>query len=128
MLVTGMPLPDQFIDNVLASPQGALTSEKFERFEAVFVGAGDTLSAALAALLATRHRPARRRRRGARLPRPASTRASAPAWATCVPDRLFWALPAGEDEARRRRRRRRRGRQRRCRVRDMSTDADGADH
>ena len=51
-LVTGIPLPDQFIDNVLASPQAVLGSEKFERFEAIFSGAGDTLSAALAALLA----------------------------------------------------------------------------
>ena len=47
-LVTGIPLPDQFIDNVLATPQAVLASEKFERFEAVFSGAGDTLSAALA--------------------------------------------------------------------------------
>jgi hydroxymethylpyrimidine/phosphomethylpyrimidine kinase len=52
-LVTGIPLPDQFIDNVLASPQSVWVSEKFERFEAVFSGAGDTLSAALAALLAS---------------------------------------------------------------------------
>jgi hydroxymethylpyrimidine/phosphomethylpyrimidine kinase len=35
---------EQFIDNVLASPQGALTGEKFERFDAAFVGAGDTLA------------------------------------------------------------------------------------
>ena len=52
VLVTSVPLPDQFLDNVLASPQGAITGEKFERFEVSFVGAGDTLSAALAALLA----------------------------------------------------------------------------
>ena len=56
VLVTGVLLPskgtEQFIDNVLASPQGALTGEKFERFDASFVGAGDTLAAALAALLA----------------------------------------------------------------------------
>src|SRR4030095_14806350 len=51
-LVTGIPLPDQYIDNVLATPQAVLASEKFERFEAVFSGAGDTLSAALAALVA----------------------------------------------------------------------------
>ena len=44
--------PEQMIDNVLASPQGAITGEKFERFEVSFVGAGDTLAAALAALLA----------------------------------------------------------------------------
>ena len=53
VLVTSVPLPDQFLDNVLASPQGAITGEKFERFETTFVGAGETLSAALAALLAT---------------------------------------------------------------------------
>ena len=45
VLVTGMQLPDQHIDNVLASPEGAITGEKFERFEATFVGAGETLSA-----------------------------------------------------------------------------------
>jgi hydroxymethylpyrimidine/phosphomethylpyrimidine kinase len=52
-LVTGIPLPDQFIDNVLSTPQAVLGNEKFERFEAVFSGAGDTLSAALAALVAS---------------------------------------------------------------------------
>jgi hydroxymethylpyrimidine/phosphomethylpyrimidine kinase len=52
-LVTGLVLPDQYIDNVLASPNAVLANEKFERVEAVFAGAGDTLSAALAALLAS---------------------------------------------------------------------------
>mgnify|MGYP003848189707 CR=1 FL=1 len=52
-LVTGLPLPEQHIDNVLASPETVLAHEKFERIEAVFAGAGDTLTAALAALLAT---------------------------------------------------------------------------
>eukprot|EP01032_Pedospumella_encystans_P019381 gene19381-22033_t len=46
-LVTGMPLPEQYIDNVLASPETVLGHEKFERIEAIFVGAGDTLTAAL---------------------------------------------------------------------------------
>ncbi len=58
-LVTGIPVIDpsnpaeQQIDNVLASPESVLGSLKFERFEAVFAGAGDTLSAALTALLAS---------------------------------------------------------------------------
>ena len=51
-LVTGIALPEQHLDNVLASPQSVLSSEKFEHFDASFVGAGDTLSAALTALLA----------------------------------------------------------------------------
>jgi hydroxymethylpyrimidine/phosphomethylpyrimidine kinase len=97
-LVTGIPLPDQFIDNVLASPQSVLASEKFERFEAVFSGAGDTLSAALAALLAS----------GTALPE-AVTEALGyldrcldggfrPGMGHVVPDRLFWAQPEADDE------------------------------
>ena len=92
-VVTGMPLPEQFIDNVLASPQAVLASEKFERFEGVFSGAGDTFSAALAALLAS----------GSELPE-AFTEALSyldrcleggfrPGMGHIVPDRLFWAQP-----------------------------------
>ena len=51
-LVTGISTPDQFIDNVLAAPNSVLLSERVERFDAVFSGAGDTPSAALAGLLA----------------------------------------------------------------------------
>jgi hydroxymethylpyrimidine/phosphomethylpyrimidine kinase len=97
-LVTGIPLPDQFIDNVLATPQSVLGNEKFERFEAVFSGAGDTLSAALAALVAS----------GSDLTA-AATEALAyldrcldagfrPGMGNVVPDRLFWAQPEGEPE------------------------------
>ena len=89
--------PDQFLDNVLASPQGAITGEKFERFEASFVGAGDTLAAALAALLAS----------GAEL-HSAVGEALAfldqaldagfrPGMGNVIPDRFFWALPPGEE-------------------------------
>ncbi|MCY7319514.1 MAG: hydroxymethylpyrimidine/phosphomethylpyrimidine kinase [Ramlibacter sp.] len=98
-LVTGIPLPDQFLDNVLATPQAVLCSEKFERFEAVFSGAGDTLSAALAALVAS----------GSDLAA-ATTEALGyldrcldggfrPGMGNVVPDRLFWAQPEGETEA-----------------------------
>jgi len=91
-LVTGLPLPEQHIDNVLATPETVIAHEKFERIEAVFAGAGDTLSAALAALLAT----------GMDLPE-AATEALAyldrcldegfrPGMGQVVPDRLFWAL------------------------------------
>jgi hydroxymethylpyrimidine/phosphomethylpyrimidine kinase len=98
VLVTSVPLPEQFMDNVLASPQGAITGEKFERFEVSFVGAGDTLSAALAALLAS----------GAEL-HAAVGEALAfldqaldagfrPGMGNVIPDRFFWAVPPGDDE------------------------------
>ena len=97
-LVTGIPLPDQFIDNVLATPQAVLASEKFERFEAVFAGAGDTLSASLAALVAS----------GTDLAAAATEALSyldrcldagfRPGMGNVVPDRLFWAQPEGEPQ------------------------------
>lgn len=98
-VVTGIPLPDQFIDNALASPQTVLASEKFERFEAVFSGAGDTLSAALAALLAS----------GCALS-DAFTEALSyldrcldggfrPGMGNVVPDRLFWAQSDDDPQA-----------------------------
>jgi hydroxymethylpyrimidine/phosphomethylpyrimidine kinase len=97
-LVTGMALPDQFIDNALASPQAILISEKFERFEAAFSGAGDTLSAAFSALLAS----------GSEITE-AFTEALSyldrcleggfrPGMGQVVPDRLFWAQTADEPE------------------------------
>ena len=97
VLVTGVQLPDQFIDNVLASPQGAMCGERFERFEASFVGAGDTLSAALAAILSS----------GTALDVAAAEALSfldqaldagfRPGMGGVIPDRFFWALPPGEE-------------------------------
>ena len=98
VLVTSVPLPDQFLDNVLASAQGPITGEKFERFETTFVGAGETLSAALAALLAT----------GVELHAAVGEALSfldqaldagfRPGMGNVIPDRFFWALPADEEE------------------------------
>ncbi len=96
-LVTGLQLPGQWIDNVLSAPHAVLCSEKFERVEASFAGAGDTLSAALAALLAT----------GCDLPA-ATTEALAymdrcldsgvrPGMGHVLPDRLFWAQNDEDD-------------------------------
>ena len=105
VLVTSVMVPstggtEQYVDNVLASPQGAITGEKFERFDVSFVGAGDTLSAALAALLAS----------GADLHAAVGESLTfldqaldagfRPGMGNVIPDRFFWALPPGdEDEA-----------------------------
>lgn len=97
-LITGIVLPDQFIDNVLATPESVLCSAKFERFEAVFTGAGDTLSGALAALIAS----------GSALPE-AVTEALTyldrslnggfrPGMGQVIPDRLFWANSDEDDD------------------------------
>lgn len=97
-LVTGIPMPEQFVENVLASPQTVLGSGKFELFDATFAGAGDTLSAALAALIGS----------GSDLGE-ATSEALAyldrcldagfrPGMGHIVPDRMFWAHPDDEED------------------------------
>lgn len=90
-LVTGIALPDQFIDNVLATPQSVLYSEKFERFEAVFEGAGETLSAALCALLANGHDLQAATAEALTYLDHSLEAGFHPGMGNIVPDRLFWA-------------------------------------
>lgn len=97
-LVTGIPLADQFIDNVLATPQSVLYSEKFERFEAVFEGCGETLSAALCALLANGHDLQAATAESLTYLDHSLEAGFHPGMGNIVPDRLFWAQ-AEDDEA-----------------------------
>jgi hydroxymethylpyrimidine/phosphomethylpyrimidine kinase len=90
-LVTGIPLPDQFIDNVLATPQAVLYSERFERFEAVFEGAGETLSAALCALLANGHDLQAATSEALTYLDHSLDAGFHPGMGHIIPDRLFWA-------------------------------------
>jgi hydroxymethylpyrimidine/phosphomethylpyrimidine kinase len=108
-LVTGIPLPDQFIDNVLATPQAVLYSEKFERFEAVFSGAGETLSAALTALLANGHELQAATAEALTYLDHSLEAGFHPGMGHIVPDRMFWAQ--AEDDA----------------EDDEASDADGSD-
>jgi hydroxymethylpyrimidine/phosphomethylpyrimidine kinase len=98
VLVTSVPLPDQFMDNVLASPQGAITGEKFERFEVSFVGAGDTLAASLAALLAAGADLTAAVGEALAFLDQALDAGFRPGMGNVIPDRFFWALPPGEGE------------------------------
>jgi hydroxymethylpyrimidine/phosphomethylpyrimidine kinase len=98
VLVTSVPLPDQFMDNVLASPQGAITGEKFERFEVAFVGAGDTLAASLAALLAAGADLTAAVGEALAFLDQALDAGFRPGMGNVIPDRFFWALPPGEEE------------------------------
>jgi hydroxymethylpyrimidine/phosphomethylpyrimidine kinase len=101
VLVTGVMLAskgnEQFIDNVLASPQGALTGEKFERFEAAFVGAGDTLSAALASLLAAGSELQAAVGEALAFLDQSLDAGFRPGMGNVVPDRFFWAMPPAEE-------------------------------
>ena len=99
LLVTGIPAAERHIDNVLASPQTVLGSGRFERFEVTFIGAGDTLSATLAALIAT----------GSDLGEATSEALTyldgclqhgfRPGMGHVLPDRMFWAEPDEDDNS-----------------------------
>ena len=97
-LVTGIPLADQFIDNVLATPQTVLYSEKFERFEAVFEGTGETLSAALCALLANGHDLQAATSEALTYLDHSLDAGFRPGMGHIVPDRLFWAQAESDEE------------------------------
>lgn len=97
-LVTGIALPDQFIDNVLSSPTAVLCSHKFERFEAIFSGAGDTLSAALTALIASETELTEAVSESLSYLDRCLDAGFRPGMGNVVPDRLFWAQPDDEEE------------------------------
>lgn len=96
-LVTGFNAADQYLESHLASPETVLASARYERFEATFSGAGDTLSAALCALIAG----------GADLQAACAEALTyldqcldagfQPGMGHAVPDRLFWAHEDDEE-------------------------------
>lgn len=97
-LVTGFNAADQYLESHLASPESVLATARYERFEATFNGAGDTLSAALCALVAG----------GADLQTACAEALTyldqcldagfQPGMGNAVPDRLFWAHDGDDDE------------------------------
>ncbi|WP_302175663.1 bifunctional hydroxymethylpyrimidine kinase/phosphomethylpyrimidine kinase [uncultured Hydrogenophaga sp.] len=98
-LVTGFNAADQHLESHLASPETVLASARFERFEATFTGAGDTLSAALCALIGG----------GADLQAACAEALTyldqcldagfQPGMGHAVPDRLFWAHDDEPDDS-----------------------------
>ncbi len=96
-LVTGFNAADQYLESHLASPEAVLATARYERFEATFTGAGDTLSAALCALIAG----------GSDLQAACAEALTyldqcldagfQPGMGHAVPDRLFWAHDDDED-------------------------------
>ncbi|HEX5806050.1 MAG TPA: bifunctional hydroxymethylpyrimidine kinase/phosphomethylpyrimidine kinase [Macromonas sp.] len=97
-LVTGFNAPDQFLESHLATPETVLATARYDRFEATFSGAGDTLSAAFAALVAG----------GSDLQAACAEALTyldqcldagfQPGMGHAVPDRLFWAHDDSEDD------------------------------
>lgn len=96
-LVTGMVTTDGKVENVLLSPRRVLLRESFELFEAGFAGAGDTLSAALTAILANDVKLDQAVHEAIEFLDHALDFGYRPGMGQVVPDRFFWAQP-GEDD------------------------------
>lgn len=93
VLVTGIPLPEQHIDNVLASTETVIGSSKFELFDGSFNGAGDTLSAALTALLAAGNDLGAASQEALEYLDRSLANGFRPGMGQLIPDRMFWAQP-----------------------------------
>ncbi|MDR0227349.1 MAG: bifunctional hydroxymethylpyrimidine kinase/phosphomethylpyrimidine kinase [Burkholderiaceae bacterium] len=98
VLVTGMPLPDQFVDNVLVTAQSVLGNSKYELFDATFTGSGDTLSAALTALIASGNDLGLATQEALEYLDRSLDSGFRPGMGHFIPDRMFWAQPDPEDE------------------------------
>lgn len=99
VLVTGIPLPDQFVDNVLTTAQTVLGNSKYEMFDATFTGAGDTLSAAITALLATGNDLGAATLEALEYLDHSLDAGFRPGMGHYLPDRLFWAQPTEDEES-----------------------------
>lgn len=99
VLVTGIPLPGQFVDNVLSSPETVIGSSKYELFDGSFIGAGDTLSSALAALLATGNDLGAAAEEALEYLDRCLDHGFRPGMGHFLPDRMFWAQPDDDEES-----------------------------
>jgi len=99
VLVTGIAQPDQHIENALATPMTVLATERFEHIDAVFSGAGDTLSAALSALLAAGTDLEAACLEALNYLDHCLDSGFRPGMGHVVPDRLFWAHGEDDDDS-----------------------------
>lgn len=95
-LVTGFNAADQYLESHLASPETVLATARYERFEATFSGAGDTLSAALTALIAGGNDLQAACAEALTYLDQCLDAGFQPGMGHAIPDRLFWAH--GDDD------------------------------
>lgn len=103
--VTGLPLAPQQLGNQLCSAQGLIHSASAPRLNQRFCGAGDTLSATLAALLACGHDLDSAAHEALSYLERSLAQGFAPGMGQTLPNRMFWAIapddatppPAGQE-------------------------------
>jgi hydroxymethylpyrimidine/phosphomethylpyrimidine kinase len=100
VLVTGLAQPGSGASsNQLATPESVLASASFEHYEVIFAGAGDTLSATMAALVAAGSHVEEAFQEALNYLDQALGHGFRPGMGHVIPDRLFWAQGNGEAES-----------------------------
>ncbi len=96
-LVTGIEPDPHTIDTCLSSPAALLASARMQRLPGSFVGAGDTLSAAFAALMACQFEPAAALTEALGLLEGSLQHGFRPGMGHHLPQRFFWAQAPASD-------------------------------
>jgi hydroxymethylpyrimidine/phosphomethylpyrimidine kinase len=98
VVITSANVQVETTDTVAASPESIVTTVSLDRYEANFVGAGDTFSATLATLLASGDELAEAVREASIYVNRSLLASFQPGMGAAIPDRMFWAQVEGDDE------------------------------
>ncbi|MFM7332067.1 MAG: hydroxymethylpyrimidine/phosphomethylpyrimidine kinase [Brachymonas sp.] len=98
VVITSANVTVESLDTVVATPEAVLATITLDRYEANFMGAGDTFSAALATLLATGDELVDAVREASIYVNRSLLAAFQPGMGAALPDRMFWAQVADDEE------------------------------
>ncbi len=100
VVITSVNVQVESTDTVAASPESVVATITLDRYEANFVGAGDTFSATLATLLASGDELAEAVREASIYVNRSLLASFQPGMGAAIPDRMFWAqLDDGGDDS-----------------------------
>jgi hydroxymethylpyrimidine/phosphomethylpyrimidine kinase len=97
VVITSANVQVDSLDTVAASPESVVITLSLDRYEANFVGAGDTFSATLATLLASGDELVEAVREASIFVNRSLLAAFQPGMGAAIPDRMFWAQMEGEE-------------------------------
>ena len=97
VVITSANVTVESLDTVVATPEAVLATITLDRYEANFMGAGDTFSSALATLLATGEELVDAVREASIYVNRSLLAAFQPGMGAALPDRMFWAQVADEE-------------------------------
>lgn len=98
VVITSANVQVETTDTVAASPESVVATVSLDRYEANFVGAGDTFSATLATLLASGDELAEAVREASIYVNRSLLAAFQPGMGAAIPDRMFWAQVDAQDQ------------------------------